>query len=231
MVLEFFKKIGNQWKILLKNKSYVASLLFSFGFFAVALLIQFTLSTYNDSSSYYAVGDFILDRIPTYYNLEFLFVWGFYGVVIAMFVHGAMFKQEHMPMRLRAFAMLIIIRSCFIVLTHVGPPAGNFYDSAIVNALPEGESWKDEFFRNDLFFSGHVAVPFLGFLVFKDERFKWFLLLMSFVLGATVLLMHVHYSIDVFGAFFITYGINAFSDKFFALIKRQFARADIKMRE
>jgi hypothetical protein len=33
-----------------------------------------------------------------------------------------------------------------------------------------------------------------------------FFLVMSLVLATTALLMHVHYSIDVFSAFFITYG-------------------------
>jgi cell division protein FtsW (lipid II flippase) len=61
-------------------------------------------------------------------------------------------------------------------------------------------------FQNDLFFSGHTAVPFLGFLLFKDSNIRYFFLISSIVLGATVLFMHIHYSIDVFSAFFITFG-------------------------
>ncbi len=61
-------------------------------------------------------------------------------------------------------------------------------------------------FKNDLFFSGHTAVPFLGFLLFKNRKVKYTFLGASIIMAITVLLMHVHYSIDVFSAFFITYG-------------------------
>ena len=36
----------------------------------------------------------------------------------------------------------------------------------------------------------------------------------SIILGITVLLMHVHYSIDVFSAYFIVYGIYVLGNKF-----------------
>ena len=40
-------------------------------------------------------------------------------------------------------------------------------------------------------------------------------LLFSLVAGASVLLGHLHYSIDVFSAFFITYTIFVLAQKFF----------------
>ena len=39
-----------------------------------------------------------------------------------------------------------------------------------------------------------------------------------------MLLMHVHYSIDVFAAFFIAYGVYAFSDKVFNNLNIRFNR-------
>jgi hypothetical protein len=59
-------------------------------------------------------------------------------------------------------------------------------------------------FQNDMFFSGHTAIPFLGFLLF-DGKIRYFFLCGSICMGTVVLLMHLHYSIDVFSAFFITY--------------------------
>ena len=41
-------------------------------------------------------------------------------------------------------------------------------------------------------------------------------------MAATVLFMHVHYSIDVFAAFFIAYGVYAFSDKVFNHLNLRF---------
>jgi hypothetical protein len=59
------------------------------------------------------------------------------------------------------------------------------------------------------------AVPFLGFLLFREDNIRYFFLFFSFFMGAVVLLMHVHYSIDVFSAFFITYGTHKVGEKFF----------------
>jgi membrane-associated phospholipid phosphatase len=45
-------------------------------------------------------------------------------------------------------------------------------------------------------------------LIYWDDKPKRYLFLAwSVVFGATVLLGHLHYTIDVFAAFFITYGI------------------------
>jgi hypothetical protein len=38
---------------------------------------------------------------------------------------------------------------------------------------------------------------------------------MSIILASTVLLMHVHYSIDVAAAYFITYGVYVLGNKMF----------------
>jgi len=45
-------------------------------------------------------------------------------------------------------------------------------------------------FSNDLFFSGHTAVPFLGYLLFKEEKIRYVFLALSIMMGGVVLLMH-----------------------------------------
>jgi membrane-associated phospholipid phosphatase len=48
-------------------------------------------------------------------------------------------------------------------------------------------------------------MPFLGFYLFRGNILRYVYLVGAIVMGAVVLAMHVHYSIDVFGAFFMTY--------------------------
>ncbi len=53
-------------------------------------------------------------------------------------------------------------------------------------------------------------------LIFWNDKFwRRIFLVLSFVFAASVLLSHVHYSIDVFAAPFITYGIFKIAAKFF----------------
>jgi hypothetical protein len=85
-----------------------------------------------------------------------------------------------------------------MVFTHLQSPA---------DAIPISFPWifKGLSFKNDMFFSGHTAIPFLGFLLFKNSKIRFLFLAGSVFLGTAALLMHEHYSIDVFSAFFITY--------------------------
>ena len=109
------------------------------------------------------------------------------------------------------FGILGILRGFFITFTYLGLPFG-----AIIPDYPGQLSMM--FFSNDLFFSGHTAVPFLGFLLFRKEKIGLFFLVSTIVLASTILLGHLHYSIDVFAAFFITYGSYKLSNWFFKKI-------------
>ena len=71
-------------------------------------------------------------------------------------------------------------------------------------------------FQGNLFFSSHTGFPFLMALIFWDrDGWRRFFIAATVVFGAAVLLAHVHYSIDVFAAPFMSYGIFAIASKFF----------------
>lgn len=112
------------------------------------------------------------------------------------------------PFLIKTVALFIIIRAMFVSLTHIGPyPLKLTLESGMLNFITQG---------NDLFFSGHTGLPFLIALIFWDHLYLRILFLVSSVIfGAIVLLSHLHYSIDVFAAFFITYTIYHIALKFF----------------
>jgi len=60
----------------------------------------------------------------------------------------------------------------------------------------------------DLFFSGHAATTFLLFLYLRDRRrLRWLALASHLVVVASVLLAHIHYAIDVVGAWAVTFAL------------------------
>lgn len=157
------------------------------------------------------VRDLILDKIPTI-NLNFIYTKGIFITISIIILYPLIFKPELAPFGLKTFAFFVIIRSFFITLTHLGPPAGfpEFVGPGPDNPLVHF------FYLNDLFFSSHTGLPFLAFLVFRENRIlSIFFLFTSFIMGTTVLFMHLHYSIDVFGAYFITYSIFVLSERIF----------------
>jgi len=197
MAAKIKKWFGN-WKQELSSHKYL--ILLSFGFLIIANIISFLASSYVDKISTAVVPDLILGNIPSL-NLDFIFVYGIVAIVLVIFFYSVIFKANELHIIAFQFSLLILVRSFFMVLTHLGQPAG----ARIITGLPGLLQLLT--FHNDLFFSGHTAIPFMAFLLFRREKIGIFFLAASIIMAIIVLLMHVHYSIDVFAAFFITYGI------------------------
>jgi hypothetical protein len=178
---------------------YRVMILISLFLFALANIITYLASMHVDTIKAVAVPDLILDNIPTL-NLNFIFVYGFYAMIILIIFYVVFFHMKDAHKIILQFSLLMIIRSFFMVLTHLSVPL----DAQIVTGVPT--FLKGFYFVNDLFFSGHTSVPFLAFLLFRREKMGILFLGISILMAITVLFMHVHYSIDVFAAFFITYG-------------------------
>jgi hypothetical protein len=66
------------------------------------------------------------------------------------------------------------------------------------------------YLTKDLFFSGHTATTFLLLLyAWRDRRLRWPMLVGHAAVVATVFLSHLHYTIDVLGAYAVAF--TAFS--------------------
>jgi membrane-associated phospholipid phosphatase len=173
-------------------------LLISFILLILSTTVNYYAGNYADEKGSEVVADIILDNLPVV-NLSFIFVYGFIFTRGLFFVYPLFFKVRKLSEVIAQFSLLVIIRSFFVLLTHLKAPlkAVSINFPGIFSSIT---------FQNDLFFSGHTAFPFLGFLIFKESKIRYLFLGLSIVMGVTVLLMHQHYSIDVFAAFFIAYG-------------------------
>ena len=175
-------------------------------FLAIGILATIISSNYVDGINTISVTDLFLEILPVV-DLSFLFVWGII-IIVFIFIGYSLYKPKKFHYILGMLSLFMLIRSMFIILTHLKAPAG---------AIPVASQGFLHIltYSNDLFFSGHVGLPFLGFLIFKEKGIKYFMLILSIILAITVLLMHVHYSIDVASAYFITFGIYIIGNKIF----------------
>jgi len=221
MVKEYFHKTWHHWKILLKDPAYIASLLGGMMMFALSIFVTLIMAAFNDKVQYLAVGDLLLDMLPTY-NLTLFFEFGIYLLPVLIFVYAIFFEPERLPFALKTYGILYLFRACFMVLTHIGPPVGFFYGDVLIS---NDDPFRTLVFRNDLFFSGHTAVPFLAYFIFRKYKiFRALMIATTILMAVTVLLMHVHYSVDVFAALFITYGIYALSNTIFNQLNLRFKK-------
>lgn len=172
-----------------------------------SLVLNYYAGNYAALSASNSVTDIILDNIPTI-NTEAIFVEGIF--IFIFFLAWLLIKEpKRIPFALKSIALFVIVRSIFISLTHIGPSPSH--------AIILEDSYIRYFtFTGDLFFSGHTGLPFLMSLMFWNNKpLRIAFILTSLFFGTAVLFGHLHYSIDVFAAFFITDGIFRMSEYLF----------------
>ena len=163
----------------------------------------YALSYLLRPTSHY-VGDLLLDNLPVV-NLNIIIVEGALIAIVVGALYLTIYRPRYILFAIKALALLIATRAIFISLTHVG-----IYPGAVA---PEATGLFDSIYRyfhfqTGLFFSGHTSTPFLAALIFWDRMpERTVFLALSVIFGASVLLAHVHYSIDVFAAPFMAYGV------------------------
>lgn len=189
------------------TRNYVRLLIGGLCMLALALVCNFYAGSYATLRASNAVSDIFLDVIPMT-DVSFVFVYGtllFWIITILVLIA----RPREIPFWLKAVSLFVFIRSGFIIMTHIGP----FPHAPIRDPYSILYSFT---FGADLFFSGHTGLPFLMALMYwRSPTLRAFFLFSSVAFGLTVLIGHLHYSIDVFGAFFITYSIYHLARYFF----------------
>lgn len=185
----------------------ISSTLLGVAMLVASLVINYSAGLYTNSRASNSVQDILLDNLPVY-KTGFVFIYG----ALAMWLFVALIlitNPKNLPFTLKSVALLIVIRSIFTTMTHLGPYPG-------MTSWPQSDLLSKFTFGADFFFSGHTAFPFLFALIYWHKIFlRWFFLLSSVIFAASVLLGHLHYSIDVFAAFFITYSVFILGCRFF----------------
>ncbi len=178
-----------------------------------SVIIQIVLGHFSSESAVGApwVKDIFLDNLPLV-HMGFVIVSGaiilWIFAIVLMIVH-----PRYLIFSVKAVALYIISRAFFFSLTHIGPYPLRY--------SPDRHNlWYGLYhlitFQGNFFYSGHTAFPFLLALIFWDNKFlRYLFIFLTVFFGASVLLAHVHYSIDVFAAPFIVYGMFIMTSKFF----------------
>ncbi len=203
------KGILNKYKLRWVDKTFLISVIQGVIFLIFSFAINYKASVYAVEKQSNFVTDIVLSNIPVV-NVDIFVVEG--ALLLVCFVILLLaYEPKTIPFVLKSIALFILIRAFSIILTHVG----SFPQQVIIdnNWLLRSVGITQ---KADFFFSGHTGMPFLLALIFwESKKLRIFFLSASIFLGISVLLGHLHYSIDVFAAFFITYTIFHISRRLF----------------
>ena len=197
---------GPEWIRSLANALLLLSAAFVCEHFANSYAFEYLARPTSSS-----VGDILLDNLPIV-NLNFIIIETTLLVIVLGVLFVVIFNPRYVLFTLKTLAMFIAIRALFMSLTHVGIYPGHIIPgSGIIDSIYSYFN-----FETGFFFSGHTGMPFLMALIFwKKPLVRNVFLSLSFIFAAAVLLAHVHYSIDVFAAPFMAYGIFKISQYLF----------------
>ena len=194
------KSFINKYKIAFSDNHLFISIPQSIIMLIVVMYINYHIGLYAFSVSSNPVTDIILSNFDRV-DVTNIFTFGILIFMLFTIIYG-IYYPEKVPFIIKSIALFIIIRAFFVSLTHIGPFLGQ--DAILSGALSNLVVGKLSF-GADLFFSGHTGVPFLMALIFwKEKILRYLFLFSSIAFGIIVLIGHIHYTIDVVSAFFIT---------------------------
>ena len=207
-MLALLKEHKGFWTPARKKSMYFGILLLILSVIIQIVLGRFSSRVAVDAPS---VRDIFLDNLPLV-NLSPVIVGGAIVLWVSAWVL-LIVKPRYLIFSTKAIALYVISRAFFFSLTHIGPYPLQ-YAPSVHN---EGYRFYHLItFSGNFFYSGHTAFPFLLALIFWDNKYlRYLFLILTVFFGASVLLAHVHYSIDVFAAPFIVYGMYIITAKLF----------------
>jgi hypothetical protein len=139
--------------------------------------------------------DPLLAAIPAVEVAVTTFLVLYLGIAAALW---ALFRAPLALLRaLHAYVLLLLLRMVTMFVFTLEPPHGiiPLVDPVTAVFYPGGEP-----FLKDLFFSGHTATPVLLALAVGGGALRRALFVCAAVVGALVLVQHVHWTVDVLAA-------------------------------
>lgn len=127
-------------------------------------------------------------------DLTWLIFFVLYGALGLAFV--LLWKTPHLIFRgFRAYALLLSLRMLGIfLLPFDAPPDMIMMPDPIIQALASDAG---EVLRKDLFFSGHTSSMFMTAFIMPTRGKRWLYIVLGCIVGASLVIQHVHYTVDV----------------------------------
>jgi membrane-associated phospholipid phosphatase len=187
------------WKEALSDNKYRLQAIVTLIVLATVLYSLTTFLNFIEARQGIILPDPLLSHFKPI-NLTWL-IFGLIYLSLILAVYDLSKYPGQLLFTLQAYSLLVVVRIAAMYVMPLNPPP---------DMIPLNDPFVQYFgtgrlLTKDLFFSGHTATIYLLFLTAQNKKLKLLFLSCTVVIGLSVLLQHVHYSIDVFAAPFFTY--------------------------
>ncbi len=198
-------RIISAWKTAWLHKAFrFQAILFLILVLSFTFIFKYFFDFVESRSGSY-LNDPLLNTIPSYDVSWVVFFFLYSGILLGLWYHLA--HPKTILITFQTYVLVTLVRLCTITLFPLEPPDGY---------IPLREPFVQLFTTNgqiiskDLFFSGHMSTILSLYFSSHRKYIRTFLLFCSFMIGAMVLLQHVHYTIDVIVAVPATFVVYYF---------------------
>ncbi|MFA3783997.1 phosphatase PAP2-related protein [Melioribacteraceae bacterium 4301-Me] len=196
MNIQQFRKV---WQEGLSNSNFRFLFMLSFIVLAFILYWMAKFLAYNETRAGFSFNDPFLSLFPA-----IKVTWVTFGLIylaLLLALISLSFHPDKLMLALQSYALVILFRMLTIYFLPLNPPATIIpLKDPVVELFGNGKT-----LLKDLFFSGHTATMFIFFLTAQNKKLKTIFLISTVLVAACVLMQHVHYTIDVIVAPFVTY--------------------------
>jgi len=197
----------------------VGALTFRYACYALMML----LALWAEGRAAHPLRDVVLENLPYVPWVDRLNYWAWLGAYLPISCVLLLREPNRWCRYMVTGGIVSLVRGVCIALTTLGAPGSgyvpveaadvSFLDAYFALLSPVEVFGGDAIhvhLTQDLFFSGHAATTFLLLLyVWNRPILRAFALVGHVAMVAAVLLAHIHYSIDIVGAWAVTFTIFA----------------------
>ena len=197
--MNIFQKFKAVWHLELNTKGFRFRFIITLLLLGIILISLARFLSVNEHLHGFVFNDPLLNLFPAVDVTWLIFVLIYLGLIIAVGILALHPRQ--LIIALQSYTLIAACRLITIYLLPLDAPPG---------IIPLNDPFVEFFgggniLLRDLFFSGHTATMFLFFLTSPSRKLKTIFLICTVLVAVCVLAQHVHYTIDVIIAPFISY--------------------------
>ncbi|MDX9789825.1 MAG: phosphatase PAP2-related protein [Candidatus Kapabacteria bacterium] len=197
----FLKSIKEAWTSELGQKGFSYQIILSILSVVIGLFMFTRFLAFVEDNPGIVLPDPILALFNPVDISWFTFIVMYASVVIA--IVSLLPAPKSLMLGLQSYTLMLAIRTVAMYSIPLEAPASIL---PLIDPMVS-EVGVGKLMTKDLFFSGHTATIFIMYLVSEKKSFRLFFLFSTIIIGAAVLIQHVHYTVDVVAAPFFAYGV------------------------
>ncbi len=196
------------WKEFLKTKNNRVEISVTLLVLAIVLIVLANFLNFVEARQGVTLSDPVLSLFNPIDLTWLIFALIYISLVVA--ITTLIKNPKRLIITIQVYTLMAAVRIVAMYLLPLEPPAKIIIlNDPFVEFFGTGQT-----LTKDLFFSGHTATLFILFLVSEKKRTKTIFLISTILVAISVLLQHVHYTIDVFAAVFFSFACYKFVLKF-----------------